>query len=221
MASPPPVGFLPQGYLAPVRSEILVEKLRRHFTEAFAGDALEQVMTASYMVDEWVWTNSAPEDQAADLEKLKNKYTHGEGDTARARTRFLERELEAKKVQIHEEYVLDITHVAHCERRAAAWGQAAKKAKKAEMDAMAKHPGSSSAAAWVAEGCGGQLRPPVAGPQPQAQRTSTGRTPEVLYGDHGEVLGQLLTAEEYFFKRNPGKTMEDFEKLVGLRPSGP
>jgi hypothetical protein len=194
----------------------LVEKLRRHFTDAFAGNALEQVMTASYMLDDWVWTNSAPADQAADLEKLKNKYTHGESDTARARQRFLERELAAKKVQIHEEYGLE-SDTAHCERRAAAWAQTAKKAKKEDMDAMAKHPGCSSAAAWVllAEG------PPPRGRSRTAELTSTGRTPEVLYGDDGEVLGQVLTAEEYFFKRNPGKTMEDFEKLVGLRPSGP
>ena len=93
-------------------AETLVEKLRRHYTEAFEGTALEQVLSGTNMVDQWVWNNSDVKEQAEALEKLKEKYTADEGATARARTRFLERALDAKKDQIDEEFVLRNTTMA-------------------------------------------------------------------------------------------------------------
>ena len=126
-------------------AETLVEKLRRHYTEAFEGTALEQVLSGTIMVDQWVWSNSDGKEQSEALEKLKEKYTADEGATARARTRFLERALDAKKEQIEEEFVLRNTMMASVFAEHHEGAEAAKKAKKEEMDAMDHFPSRSLA----------------------------------------------------------------------------
>ena len=47
-------------------------------------------------------------------------------------------------------------------------------------------------------------------------RCGDGRECCCLYGPDGEFLGRAVTPEEYFFRKFPGKTMEDFHKLVGM-----
>jgi hypothetical protein len=77
-------------------------------------------------------------------------------------------------------------------------------------------------AARPASSASGSTQPDPGGSQPQTETTTwqnhdplpSGRIPEVIYGPDGQILGRLLTAQEYYFNRNPGKTMADFDRLI-------
>ena len=183
MASPPWRDFPPQGFLSPESAEVCVEKLRRHFTEAFEGDAWDRLITASCIMDEWVWTNSAPHDQAADIEILQHQYAHLPGDSAKARATFLEKELQAKKDQI--EAGLEHEDCARLGRVLKA--EAATQAQKEQRDLMAEHGMSASAAAFVTEN---QLqryfRPDGFCPQPKGNEQGKGTETRAKGKDKGK-----------------------------------
>jgi hypothetical protein len=183
MASPPWRDFPPQGFLSPESAEVCVEKLRRHFTEAFEGDAWDRLITASCIMDEWVWTNSAPHDQAADIEILQHQYTHLPGDSAKARAKILEKEFQAKKDQI--EAGLEHEDCARLGRVLKA--EAATQAQKEQRDLMAKHGISASAAAFLSEHPGVLFfRPDVFCPQPKGNDQGKGTETDATGKDKGK-----------------------------------
>ena len=177
-------------------AEILVKKLRIHFSDEFKGDAVEQVMQAADMMDQWFWSESLPEDQAKDIQKLNDsgKKLEGHPDA--------QEQLEEFRLRLRKKELMRVA-----------------------MKALAAvfHHGSSSDCAWVAEGKRGtalvaeekvtrveedkKRKAEVNAPKQEEQITEAEH--EIKY--HGEPVPSRFL--EYFKQAYPGKDTEDFKKI--------